>query len=90
MEGTFDRKFVSSVGKKVYQKRVKDGYVYTLSKTVKGVEYWKCSLRQNCAATLIQNGNDVKNGRKGWNAVTNEHNTHPQDFIRCEQWLNKG
>lgn len=85
MEQIFDTKYVSSVGKKIYHKRAKNGYIYTLSKTGgSGTEYWKCSLRDKCAATLVQKGPNVEHGRKGWDPTTNEHLTHAPDYEKCE------
>lgn len=73
-----DQKFVSSIGKKVYYKWAKNGYVYTLTYTSKGTEYWLCNS-DNCVARLVKKEEIVKLGRKGWDVATQQHSTHAPD-----------
>lgn len=85
----YDEKFVSTVGKKIYHKRAKNGYVYTLTSTTKsGTEYWKCKAH-NCVASLVQNGDSVKLGRKGWDG-NSVHTTHGPDFNQARAEMSVG
>ena len=68
--------------KKVYHKRAKNGYIYTLNKTYNETEYWICASK-NCSASLVQKGSEATRGRKGWD-TENQHSAHLPDHDKCE------
>jgi hypothetical protein len=64
-----------------------DGYLYTRRGGYKGVEYWKCDLRNVCAAVVhFKDGKWIEQVSHAWEKGS--HRSHGPDMNRYKQLHN--